>query len=98
MKLTGKAKEDFKCFKKWYFYFLPKHIQLFVIYRWFNTKTSVWIDLQNWENDGFDYAVSHTNLDLVFSGNKSAGNRRKNFDTNLEFAIEKANEIYNNVK
>lgn len=95
MILTGKAKEDFLNSAKWYFWFLSKSIQLLIVYRWFNTKTIISIDLQNWEGDGFDYAVSHPYLNEVFCGNKMAGNRRRNFDVNLEIAIEKANEIYN---
>lgn len=95
MILTDKCKEDFSNIKKWYFNLLPNNIKNLIIYEWFNTKTNIYIDLQYWENDGFDYGVQHPYINEVYLSNRKAGNRRQEFDVNLQVAIINANKIYN---
>jgi len=94
--LTGKCKKDFIKYKTaLIFYFIPRKILNYLIFRWFNIKTEICIDLQNWQDDGFDFAVQHPYLNKVYQSQNIAGNREKNFDKNIESAIKKANQIYN---
>lgn len=95
--LTNKTKEDFKKYQKWYYSFLSKHIQILIIYRWFNLHTNICIDIQHWQDDGFDFSVQHPNKNKVYLSINSAGNRTKDFDRNLAQAIIKADEIYNSL-
>lgn len=95
--LTGKAKEDFGKYKKWYFIFLPKHIKYLIIFRWFNCHAIICIDIKHWIGDGFNFAVTHPFKDEVYVSNEKGGQRTKSFELNIIRAIKKADEIYNSL-
>ncbi|QQV90944.1 hypothetical protein Freya2_7 [Polaribacter phage Freya_2] len=95
--LSGKCKEDFIKYSKFWWFLIPRRFFNFIIFRWFNTETEICIDIQHWQGDGFDYAVQHPYKNEVYQSYKNAGDRTKNFDFNMEQALEKANEIYNKI-
>lgn len=95
MILTGEANKDFNKYKKWYFRLLPRHIKYLIIFRWFNQYTDIAIDIQKWTGDGFDWAVTHENINNVYISQEIAGNRTKSFDLNILRCVERANNLYN---
>lgn len=91
--IYGDARKDFiKCY--WWSVFLPERLFHLLAYRWFNTKTNVWVDIQNWDGR-FDYAVSFHGSDEVFVSNYDSKTRLKDFDKALSMAIHKASDLYN---
>jgi hypothetical protein len=95
MILSGKCKEDFLNSQGIMFNMLSNEIKNLIIYRWFNTQTKISIDIINWQEDGFDYGVTHPVDDIVFLSPFESGKRIKDFDFILSLAIRKGNDIYN---
>ncbi len=94
MILTKFCERDFLRDNSFFVLFLPKRYLNLLILRWFNTRTEIGVDIQNW-GDGLDWAVTHYRTDRVYVSEYGSGNRIKDFDKILCEAIEKANEIYN---
>lgn len=95
MILTNLCREQFLKENSFVVQLMPKWAENLVILRWFNTKTNIGIDIQNWENDGFDYAVQDPYIDRVYLSNKKSGDRVENYDEVIEQALKVANSIYN---
>lgn len=95
MILTNSYKEQFLKDNAFVVQMLPNWAKNLIIIRWFNTKTNIAIDIQNWGNDGFDFAVQDPYVNKVYLSNKTTGNRIKNYDEIIEQALKVANSIYN---
>lgn len=91
--LTGKCREMFLKECKWYFRFLPEYVQNLMVIRWFNIRTKIWVDIQNWDGK-YDFAVFDPGQDRVYMDVFDAGRRIKNYDEIQVRAIKKANEVF----
>lgn len=97
--LTDKAKTDFEKWIRtkmpyWKWLIIPKYFQLIFI-QLFSTETQFVIDIQYWDGDSFDWAISKTFKDEVLISNRHAGNRWKSYNEALEDAVKTFNRNYN---
>lgn len=95
--ITNQAKTQFWSANSWLFVLLPQKYLNLIIMRWFNSKTTVFIDVQNWGGK-FDYMVGIYDTDKVFVDNTKSENRSTDFDATLAKAIVKANQLFNEQK
>lgn len=95
MILTNLCKKQFLKDNALVVQLMPEWAKNLIILRWFNTKTNIAIDIQNWENDGFDFAVQDPYVNKVYQSERLAGNRKENYDEIIEDALKVANSIFN---
>lgn len=97
--ISGQLKEDFinwlKLKRGYYFWLLlPNYFKLQFLVLYFS-ETNMPIDIQWWDSDGFDWAITKGWRDEVIVSDKISGNRFKTYNEAVKDALKEANRIYN---